>query len=218
MEEEEKAREEAEVKELEGALSLAEVWLLGELGDSPGARPPWTSLSPVMQAAVMWLVAKDKVRTASPGRYKSTGRAAWVHKFWCRPWKRWCTSLCSNSSSSSSLHVPVSYLECGHYFYGPLYMPVTCSVLALPEEYRNLYFLGDDSRFWFRIQYFAWSDSGYMSVYVVVWKISLVFYVKMDTGSSSRLFGVWLSPEKYRNCTVWEMTSRGWISVFSVLA
>ena len=42
--------------------------------------------------------------------------------------------------------------------------------------------------------------------------------VKVDSGSGSRLFGALLSPEKYRICTVWVMTSGWLISVFSVHA
>ena len=38
--------------------------------------------------------------------------------------------------------VRCSYLECGHYFYGPVYLSVTCLVLALLEGYRNLDLLG----------------------------------------------------------------------------
>ena len=50
------------------------------------------------------------------------------------------------------------------------------------------------------------------------WCISHVFYVKVDSGSGSRLFGALLSPEKYMICTVWVMTSGWLISVFSVHA
>ena len=109
-----------------------------------------------------------------------------------------------------------SYLECGDYFCGPLHLSVTCSRLVLPEEYRNLEFLGMTPGFGpvFSILRGSTADTCSCQSTEAV-GISHVFHVKVDTRSGSRLFGAWLSPEKYRNC---EMTSRSWTPVFSVLA
>ena len=47
------------------------------------------------------------------------------------------------------------------FFYGPLYLAVTCRS-CLPEEYRVASFPGDDSRNGFRIQHSSWFNRGYM--------------------------------------------------------
>ena len=56
----------------------------------------------------------------------------------------------------------------------------------------NVDSLGDDFRICFRIQYFGCCDSGYMfmPVHGGVWNFSQIFYVNVDTGSGSHLFGV----------------------------
>ena len=88
------------------------------------------------------------------------------------------------------------YLECGHYFNGPLHMSVTCSRLVLPEEYRNL--AGSGPVFSIlrgstadtcscqstRIQRNAWFDSGYIfaSVHESL-GIPRISCVEVDLGS-----------------------------------
>ena len=78
-EEEEKAREEAEVKELEDDVALKEGRLLVVLErDRTEAvritRDTWTSLSSVEQAAVHWFLAKEKVKKRKEKRKKRRRR------------------------------------------------------------------------------------------------------------------------------------------------
>ena len=78
-EEEEKAREEAEVKELEDDVALKEGRLLVVLErDRTEAvrisRDTWASLSSVEQAAVHWFLAKEKVKKRKEKRKKRRRR------------------------------------------------------------------------------------------------------------------------------------------------
>ena len=77
-EEEEQAREEAEVKELEDDVALKEGRLLVLERDRTHAvritRDTWTSLSSVEQAAVHWFLAKEKVKKRKEKRKKRRRR------------------------------------------------------------------------------------------------------------------------------------------------
>ena len=88
------------------------------------------------------------------------------------------------------------------FFYGPLYLEITCS-RCLPEEYRVASFPGDDSRNGFRIQHSSWFNSGYTlaSVYEAFWNNftrSLLDMIAENCGVSAVAVHCWSSFNSFR--------------------
>ena len=164
MAEEEKAREEAEVRMLEDDVADKESLLLEELCKvRDGVGPPWSKFSGIEKAAEEGKQEGKKRRRMKLPKTSSSLLRPLPRTV--RTWKSghlpcgssWC-SVSGCCLTRDCFDVSVFYAQLGPILDartcvslrimgdGPLYLAVACSTLSLPEEYSFAVFLGDDFR------------------------------------------------------------------------